>query len=261
MLVHRGNCGDAVGVWRYADELRDAAGDAVADAACDGACWAAPAATVLREGYIHRFARLDESGVEPALSCFAGDCDEVDGEPGDARGGLMARLGRTDGALGAALAAGAYEAAAKALELEPTELIEAVEAMELTGRGGAHFPVWAQVAFRHRRRAAAVGGERRRRRARGVQGPPPLGGRPPPSDRRHGHRRPRDRMPAGIRLHQRPGDARAGRLRAGVGGGSRGGRRRRQRARRARRARDRGALGRRRLRLRRGDGDPQQHRG
>jgi NADH:ubiquinone oxidoreductase subunit F (NADH-binding) len=147
MLVHRGNCGDAVGVGRYADELRDAAGYDVADAACDGACWAAPAATVLREGHVHRFARLDKSGVEPALYCFAGDCDGGDDQSVDARGGLIARLGRTDGTLGAALAAGAYEAAAKALELEPTAVIEAVEAMELTGRGGAHFPVGRKWRF------------------------------------------------------------------------------------------------------------------
>ena len=152
MLVHRGNCGDAVGVGRYAGELRDAAGDAVADAACDGACWAAPAATVLREGHVHPFARLDESGVEPALSCLAGLCDGRDDEPGGTTSGLMARLGRTDGTLGAALAAGAYEAVVTALELEPARVLEAVEAMGLTGRGGAHFPVGRKWRF-------ATGGE------------------------------------------------------------------------------------------------------
>ena len=143
VLGHRGGCGDAAGADRYIDELRRSARDGFVEAACDGACWAAPAATVVREGHVHRFARLDESGIAPVLICLAGSCSEA----GDAREGLMARLGRGDGSLAAALATGGYAAAARALALTPEAVIEAVEGMSLTGRGGAHFPVARKWSF------------------------------------------------------------------------------------------------------------------
>jgi NADH-quinone oxidoreductase subunit F len=154
VLVHGGTCGHAVGAGPHADLLRQSAGDACAEAACDGACWAAPAATVLRPRHSHRFARLDESGLEPLLTCLAGSCDASsdDRDDRDGRGGLMSRLGRTDGTLAGALAAGAYEAAALALAMTPVEVIDAVEAMGLTGRGGAHFPTGRKWRF-------ATGGE------------------------------------------------------------------------------------------------------
>ncbi|MDP6604644.1 MAG: NADH-ubiquinone oxidoreductase-F iron-sulfur binding region domain-containing protein [Dehalococcoidia bacterium] len=154
VLVHGGTCGHAVGVAPHGGFLRQSAGDACAEAACDGACWAAPAATVLRPGHSHRFARLDETGVEPLLTCLAGSCDARADDRGERehRGGLMSRLGRTDGTLAGALAAGAYEAAARALAMAPAEVIDAVEAMELTGRGGAHFPTGQKWCF-------ATGGE------------------------------------------------------------------------------------------------------
>ncbi len=136
VLVHGGSCGHAVGIAPLIDELRRAARGGFAEAACDGACWAAPAATVLREGHSHRFDRLDESGVAPLLICMAGSCDGGD----ESREGLMARLGRSDGTLGGALAAGGYAAAAQALAIAPGAVIDAVEALGLTGRGGAHFP-------------------------------------------------------------------------------------------------------------------------
>ena len=148
VLVHRGTCGQAAGVERTLDELRAVAGTSLVEAACDGACWAAPAATVIRADsgdstHMHRFARLDENGVAPLEACMGGNCDDA----GDTRGGVMARLGRTDGSLGDALAGGAYVAAAQALAMEPSAVIDAVEALGLTGRGGAHFPTALKWRF------------------------------------------------------------------------------------------------------------------
>ena len=152
VLVHRGTCGQAAGVERYIDALRGVAGTSLVEAACDGACWAAPAATVIRAdastgasgaAHVHRFARLDESGVAPLEACLGGNCDEAS----DARGGVMARLGRTDGSLSDALAGGAYAAAAQALAMEPGAVIDGVEALGLTGRGGAHFPTALKWRF------------------------------------------------------------------------------------------------------------------
>ncbi len=149
VLVHGGTCGHAVGVAPFIDELRRATPAGFAEAGCDGACWAAPAATVLRERHGHRFARLDETGVAPLLLCLAGSCDEGDDSDAsdESREGLMARLGRSDGTLGGAIAGGAYEAAAGALAMMPGEVIDAVEELGLTGRGGAHFPTGRKWRF------------------------------------------------------------------------------------------------------------------
>ena len=165
LLVHRGTCGDAVEAERYAESLRRDAGDAVVDTACDGACWAAPAATVLRNGHAHRFPRLDDHGIAGPLACLRGECDETGEGAGEEQNevqsevqsgvqsgvvgqtGLLARLGRTDATLAGALAAGAYAAAARALAMEPRAAIDVVEAAQLTGRGGAHFPTARKWGF------------------------------------------------------------------------------------------------------------------
>ena len=97
VYVHGGTCGHSVDVAQFVDELRRASRAAFAEAGCDGACWAAPAATVVREGHTHRFARLDQSGVAPLLICMAGSCDTSDADGGQRRTGLLARLGRSDG--------------------------------------------------------------------------------------------------------------------------------------------------------------------
>ncbi|HJM89739.1 MAG TPA: NADH-ubiquinone oxidoreductase-F iron-sulfur binding region domain-containing protein [Dehalococcoidia bacterium] len=151
VLVHRGTCGQAAGVERTLDELRGIAGTSLVEAACDGACWAAPAATVIRADasangatHVHRFARLDESGVVPLEACLGGDCD---GDGDERNGGVTERLGRTDRSLGDALAGGAYAAAAQALAMEPGAVVDAVEALGLTGRGGAHFPTALKWRF------------------------------------------------------------------------------------------------------------------
>lgn len=138
ILVHRGTCGDAVGAEEVALALRAAMpGAPIAEAACDGACWAAPSATVQREGHSHRFARLDRGIPDELAACLAGECD--DEYAGRGIYGLLERLGRNDGTFGDVIARGAYGAAAKAATLRPEQIIEAVEKAGLTGRGGAHF--------------------------------------------------------------------------------------------------------------------------
>ena len=143
VLRHRGTCGDAVG----ADEIALHLDVAVVDAACDGACWAAPAATVVRPGHRHRFARLDRAVPDEIAACVRGECDEP--QAGSGEHGLTARLGRNDGTLADVLAQGGYAAYALAATLPPARIIEVLKTVGLTGRGGAHFPVamkWGLVA-------------------------------------------------------------------------------------------------------------------
>ena len=164
LLLHRGTCGDAVGGERLIEQLAMTPGAhvaALAEAACDGACWAAPAATVMREGHTHRFPRIDESGFDELDACLTGSCD-ADGYAGAGGRGLTARLGRTDGTLGDALAQGAYAAAARALAMTPERVLDAVEAAGLSGRGGAHFPTatkWRLVAAHEGRKLLLVNAE------------------------------------------------------------------------------------------------------
>ncbi len=147
VLRHRGTCGDAVGASTV--DLAGALGPAVAvvDAACDGACWAAPAATVLRPGHRHRFARLDREVPTALAACVRGECDEP--QAGSGERGLTARLGRNDGTLADNVTQGGYAAYALAVTLPPVQVIEVLRSVGLTGRGGAHFPVamkWGLVA-------------------------------------------------------------------------------------------------------------------
>ena len=144
VLVHRGTFGDAAGAAEVADALRERAGDLVVDAPCGPDHWAVPSATVIRDGQLFHLRRLDESGVEPVLACLAGD-PEIEPEPQP--GGLLSRVGVTDGSLRDALAAGAYSAAARALAIPPADVIAAIEAQALTGRGGAHFPTAMKWRF------------------------------------------------------------------------------------------------------------------
>ena len=144
VLVHRGTFGDAAGAATVAEALRDRLGDLVVDAPCGPDHWAAPSATVIRDGQLFHLRRLDESGVEPVLACLAGDA-EIEPEPQP--GGLLARVGVTDGSLRDALAGGAYASAARALAMPPEDVIAAIEAQGLTGRGGAHFPTAMKWRF------------------------------------------------------------------------------------------------------------------
>ena len=161
VLLHRGTCGDAVNASTYVDDIEARlTGDlATVDAACDGACWAAPAATVARGSHMHRFARLDdESTLDELAACADGSCD-AEGYAGEGEGGLTARLGRIDGSLGDALAAGAYATLDRALAMERDAIFDAIEAGGFTGRGGAHFPVamkWRLAAAHEGTKALVV---------------------------------------------------------------------------------------------------------
>lgn len=125
MLQHRGSCGTAADVTLDLDVP-------VLDAACDGACWAAPAATVLRPGHRHRFAHLDANATDDLAACVRGECDEP--QAGSGAGGLTARLGRTDGTLGDALAQGGYAAVALAATLSSSRMIEVIALADLIRR-------------------------------------------------------------------------------------------------------------------------------
>lgn len=124
-VLHRGSCGDPTALARAADALREAIGDHLVESTCDGACWAAPAATVQRDGHSHRFAHIEADGAREALArCLAGDCD--DEYAGRGQFGLLERMGRSDGTIGDAIAHGAYAALAHAARLEPVRVIDAV---------------------------------------------------------------------------------------------------------------------------------------
>lgn len=156
VLVHRGTCGDAVDAGRVVEALRVALGaraSTVVETACDGACWAAPAATVVRPGHRHRFARLDREPVEAVVACLDGTCE--DAYAGSGERGLLARVGHLDGSFADALAQGTYLALAHAVTRKPDEVIEAVQHAGLSGRGGAHF-----VTAQKWRLAAANAGPR-----------------------------------------------------------------------------------------------------
>ena len=103
--------------------------------------------------------------------------------------------------------------------------------------------------------------QRRRVRARHVQGPRRDRGRPVLADRGDDHRRLRDRLRARLRLPARRVSAGAPHPRAGPRRGAASRLPRRRRARRGLRVRHRDPQGRRRLHLRRGDGDLQLDRG
>ena len=144
VLVHRGTFGDAAGAAGVADALRERAGELVVDAPCGPDHWAAPSATVIGDGQLFHLRRLDESGIEPVLTCLAGDAGI---EPEPPLNGLLSRVGVTDGSLRDALAAGAYAAAVRVLATPPEAVIAAIEAQGLTGRGGAHFPTAMKWRF------------------------------------------------------------------------------------------------------------------
>jgi NADH-quinone oxidoreductase subunit F len=144
ILIHRGTAGDAVGVSEYGDQIRAALGDrtgAVADAASDGANWAAPSATVMHGTFTRRFDRLDLNGIDDVIACFNGDCGDEANYAGTGGRGLTARLGRNDGTLGDVLSQAGYGGLDRALSVTPEELLDRLEKVGLTGRGGAHFPV------------------------------------------------------------------------------------------------------------------------
>lgn len=182
LLVHGGTCGRAVGAGEVLAALREEAarrGTAadVVEAGCAGACWAAPSVEVERLGWPRVVVERLEAGAVRALLDVLAD-DDADFAAAGLEGvvwaqepwrGLAAaaahpfwraqtrvlldRAGRIDpGSLDDALRTGGYRALARALDREPRQVIEAVKASALQGRGGAFFP--AAVKWEACRRAA-----------------------------------------------------------------------------------------------------------
>lgn len=124
VVLHRGTCGNATradGEWHV---LRSALGETLVEGACDGACWAAPSATVQREGHQHRFARLGDTVPEQLTRCLAGDCD--DEYAGRGEYGILERLGRQDGTFEDAVIHGAYAALAQASAVGTDRTMDAI---------------------------------------------------------------------------------------------------------------------------------------
>ncbi len=166
LSVQMGACGQSVGAEAILDALRAAvaAGGLAADViegACNGMCYAAPSVEIRREGWPRAvLERVTASGVPALIERLAADGDlpfaGVAWSERPWRGlvpaarhpfwagqerVLLARAGLIDPAsLDEALAHGAYRALARALGHPPADVIEAVRASGLLGRGGAFFP-------------------------------------------------------------------------------------------------------------------------
>jgi NADH:ubiquinone oxidoreductase subunit F (NADH-binding) len=170
LLVQVGTCGCAVGGERVLAALRRAAAARalpaeVLEGACSGMCYAAPSIEIVREGWpravLERvdeaatddvvttlaredgdFARAGLSGVTWAATAWRGLTPHVQHPfwKGQERV-LLVRAGLVDpGDLDDALLHGAYRALVRALDGSPAEVIAAVKASALQGRGGAFFP-------------------------------------------------------------------------------------------------------------------------
>ncbi len=170
LFVQTGTCGRAVGgadlLRAIRDGVRDRRLDAeVVEGACAGACWAAPSVEIAGEGMPRALVERLEPGRVPslltALTAPSSDLPAlglagvtwsatpwrglvpVAAHPfwrGQERV-LLARAGAIDPeSLADALGAGAYGALARALDGRPEDVIEAVKASGLQGRGGAFFP-------------------------------------------------------------------------------------------------------------------------
>jgi NADH:ubiquinone oxidoreductase subunit F (NADH-binding)/NADH:ubiquinone oxidoreductase subunit E len=170
LAVQMGTCGRAVDAGAVLDALHRAAQARgleaeVMEGACNGMCYAAPYVEIQRQGWpralIEGMAPAAAAELVERLASEAASLAEV-GRGGMAwsegpwRGlrpagehpfwkpqerALLARCGLVDpGDLDDALRHGAYRALARALDRPPLELIEAVKASGLQGRGGAFFP-------------------------------------------------------------------------------------------------------------------------
>lgn len=143
VLVHAGTCGMQAGSRQVLEALRAALPAAtVEEAACDGACWAAPSATVQRDGHAHRFARLEKGVPAELAECLAGRCD--DEYAGRGERGMLARLGRTDGSFEDAIVRGAYAAWARASTQRAEEVLAAIVTAARAAPGGPYASVVAR---------------------------------------------------------------------------------------------------------------------
>jgi NADH-quinone oxidoreductase subunit F len=170
LLVQTGTCGRAVGgqeLWRaFTAEVRKRRLDVeVAEGACNGMCYAAPLVEIHAPDWPRALVERVEAG---AVGAFL---DQLASERGDFAGAgfsgvvwadtswrgltpagghpfwsgqervVLARAGLLDpDSLDDALLAGGYAALAQALDSAPSDVIAAVKAAGLQGRGGAFFP-------------------------------------------------------------------------------------------------------------------------
>ncbi len=172
LLVQTGTCGRAVGALDVLSALRAAVGERrlgdrveVVDGACNGMCYAAPVVEIHAEGRPRAAVERLDRGAVPALldlatsergaAGVAGLTGIVWGDvpwPGLTPAArhpywsaqervLLARAGAIDpGSLDDALLQGGYAALAQALDGRPEDVVAAVKASGLQGRGGAFFP-------------------------------------------------------------------------------------------------------------------------
>jgi len=170
LLIQAGTCGRAVGadaVLAALDAAVDHSGIAVriVESACNGMCYAAPVVEIDREGWpravIERVGPGQAAALVEGLGDWGGDFGRaglsgIVWHPTAWRGltpatqhpfwstqarVLLDRCGRIDpGDLDDALVHGAYGALARALAGSPADVIAAVKASGLQGRGGAFFP-------------------------------------------------------------------------------------------------------------------------
>jgi NADH:ubiquinone oxidoreductase subunit F (NADH-binding) len=147
LAVNTGTCGQALGSERLYQALRVAVGGRydVSEAGCDGACHEAPAITVIAPGRPpQRFANVQPEDAERFIAALDAGTDAAEASPfftGQTRS-LLARGGVVDPTeIDSALALGAYRGLWRALSMmTPDQVIDAVEAADVRGRGGAYFP-------------------------------------------------------------------------------------------------------------------------
>ncbi len=137
----------AVGAGHVLDALRDALPEIdVVETGGDGAAWAAPVLALPPDGPTRPAAvpvtAAAAAGVARALLAGAPEDPALHDFLAPQTRRLLARAGHIDPAsLDEARAAGAYVGLKTALSITPEEIVDAVEASGLRGRGGAYFPV------------------------------------------------------------------------------------------------------------------------
>lgn len=149
ITVQVGHCGQSIGASDLAREVATRFSDAatVVTAGCDGACFAAPTVIVTsRSGHTHRLERVSPNDLEPIARALD-DETGADNPTGGAdfiaaqRRIALNGCGTLDAeSIDGYLASGGYSALAKALQTDPSDVIQEVKDSRLRGRGGAYFP-------------------------------------------------------------------------------------------------------------------------
>ena len=149
IAVQVGHCGQSIGASELASAVsgrfRDTA--TVITTGCDGACFAAPTVIVTsHSGHTHRLERMSPNDLEPISLALNDDLDP--GAPADGADFVATQrrialngCGTLDAeSIDDYLAHGGYSAFAKALQSDPSEVIQEIKNSRLRGRGGAYFP-------------------------------------------------------------------------------------------------------------------------